>query len=71
MLSKTKEKKDGVLRISWKQRKNSLARAYARTYRNFQLFAFTTFTKLSVGQSYSNDYSPIRNGVRQTNRKHR
>ncbi|RKV78810.1 MAG: hypothetical protein D8H91_08040, partial [Alloprevotella sp.] len=37
---------------------------------NFQLFAFTTFTKFSVEQSYSDDYSHIRNEVRQTNRKH-
>ncbi len=68
---KPRRKKDGVLRISGKQRKSSLARAYARTYSNFQLFAFTTFTKISVGQSYSDDYNPIRNEVRQRNRKHR
>lgn len=46
-----------------------LARAYARTYSNFQLFAFTTFTKFAVEQSYSDDYDHIRNEVRQTSGK--
>ena len=63
--------KDGVLSMSWKQKKRFHARAYARTYSNFQLFAFTTFTKFSVGRSHSDDYSPIRNEVRQSNRKQR
>ena len=71
MRSKTKKEKRWCSSHIEQPKKSSLARVYARTYSNFQLFAFTTFTKSSVEQSYSDDYDPIRNKVRQTNRKQR